>query len=144
RALEKLEADIAAARAEGATRVLAGANTCAPSRSQPEADLPAGAAGDITPPPPAAECVGEPYQLACLSDHPSAFAFDDGRARSELLVDLQAVLEAECPVHLRIVGARLAARWGIGKVTAKVRRYLAQLVIEETLGTIHDEFVWAA
>src|SRR5690606_520115 len=39
RALEKLEAAIAAARAQGATRTIEGANTYAPARAEPELEL---------------------------------------------------------------------------------------------------------
>lgn len=142
RALEKLDIAIAQARADGALRDLKGVN----SQSRPTApsteELVAGQSGDITPPPPAVACTGEPYVVAKLRDAQPSFDFDDARALGELAGDLRAVLAAECPVHLQVIGARLAPRWGITKVTQKKLRRISQAIDDCSLGIVIDGFVW--
>lgn len=145
RALEKLDAAIAAARAEGGMRIIDGANSQAPATESPKEELVAKAARqttDITPPPPAAVCTGEPYRIAVLADPPSPFDLDDPRALGDLIRDLTTVLAAEAPIHLQLIGARLASSWKITKVTNKKLRQLSRVIIDYELGVIHDDFVW--
>jgi len=144
RVLEQLVAAIEEARASRASAPLLGANSNASTQgpSPEDQEPPANPSRGITPAPPAVVELGLPYKVATLPTSPVAFEITATAAQSLLAADIQSVLATEAPVSLRMLGARLAPRWGIGRVTQRTLHHLAYVISARHLGKVHGEFAW--
>lgn len=146
RVLADVERAITEAAAAGPLASLPGANAASPAPPSEAAAAPRRSEdpGNITPPPLPVQELGEEYVVARLPEGPVPYDLEDLGAQSLLAADVQRVVEAEAPVHLRLIGVRLSSRWGITRLTQRVLRAIENVVRARRLGVVRGEIVWRA
>jgi hypothetical protein len=89
-----------------------------------------------------------PYRIARLPPAAgSAEAFFDLEMDDRIVADVLAVAEAEGPVHEKLLARRVAAHWGVARLTARPLRRVAealQRLAQDGKVLLDGEFVWPA
>ncbi len=142
--IERIEAQLAAAAAEPEPQapLFAAAPPGAPATPVPDQETVGGAPTDATgsvpaPPDPAGP---RPYAAAPALDRGDQEQFATPRAAAALRRQIDAVLASEAPLVFDRLARTVAAAWGIGRVTEKVRSRIREALPE---GALHDgDVVW--
>lgn len=115
----------------------------------------AGAPADSSPArtPPVAEVAAHPsrsgsrYLVATLTGGGDPERFHDHQVSTVIRNQVAAVVAGEGPVHLKVLGRRIADQWGIAKLTTvPMRRITEQLqsLVERGAAIARGEFIWPA